>query len=67
VYDVRVREQLGLNEINLAIAWDNTWKSYLEYKKGVSDAAPHELSLRDKDRYLWGRSLYEDADKQWRK
>ena len=32
------------------------WEGYLRYCESVARAAPEGLSLRDKDRYLWGRS-----------
>ncbi|WP_264298244.1 hypothetical protein [Bacillus sp. B1-b2] len=30
----------------------------MDYISAVSTTAPEEYSLRDKDRYLWGKSFY---------
>jgi hypothetical protein len=37
------------------------WKQYKRFKKAVEDNTPAELCLRDKDRYLFGKSFYEQA------
>lgn len=39
--------------------FDKTWQEYEEYKRDVGKACPKELNLtlRDKDRYLWGKSF----------
>ena len=70
VYDVRACEQieelLGKRFHNLA---DKTnpiiaWEGYCEYLEAVRKIAPQDLSLRDKDRYLWARSAAKQLDRQ---
>ena len=58
VYDRRVCDQLGdhhrlLNLSNL----DNLWSRYTTFMDDVRATAPGRLSLRDKDRYLFGSSV----------
>ena len=61
VYDVRVCGQVGmLQDLTPIRDFERLWTSYLEFKKAVCAAAPEVLSLRDKDRYLWGKSFAED-------
>jgi hypothetical protein len=65
VYDVRVVEQLNdFRKLGYMIFSDNMWKEYLRYTKAVDDNAPNGLSLRDKDRYFWGKSLHEQCLKE---
>ncbi len=60
VYDVRVCNMLGkFHNLKSRQNFDVLWDGYQEYKRAVEAAAPKELSLRDKDRYLWGKSFYE--------
>ncbi|PYF07877.1 hypothetical protein [Ureibacillus chungkukjangi] len=64
VYDVRVcnvLQEQGFRYHSLTDRKfsDGLWEEYTEYIKAVSTAAPEEFSLRDKDRYLWGQSFYE--------
>jgi len=56
VYDVRVRTQLGLKESS------NINKYFKEFLPLVRETGVGN-SLRDKDRYLWGKSFYEDLIK----
>jgi hypothetical protein len=70
VYDSRVRLQLGLDPIKenySSKGWDAIWNAYRQFMERVVAAAPADYSLRDKDRYLWGKSYFEDAEKGWRK
>lgn len=58
VYDIRVCDVLddfhGLeNRTKVATLWDR----YDDYIKAVKKAVPKNLSLRDKDRLLWGKSF----------
>jgi hypothetical protein len=62
VYDIRACQQLGelnygnfsnLGNINSA---EQLWPKYLEYCDAVKKAVPQHPSLRDEDRFLWGRS-----------
>jgi hypothetical protein len=63
IYDVRVCNQLSGKERHLRLAnksdFEEVWKGYMDFKKAVEDAVPHMSGLRDKDRYLWGESFYE--------
>jgi hypothetical protein len=57
VYDFRVCEQLGrFHELANWSDFNKIWSGYEQYQDAVLAAAPSGLSLRDKDRYLWGRS-----------
>lgn len=60
VYDTRVCETLneykGLDTIT---NFENLWIGYSDYIKSVREYGPTEISLRDKDRLLWGKSFYE--------
>lgn len=64
-YDVRVREVLvDLPNLNNLSNFERLWKGYQEFKKRVSESAPSVLSLRDKDRYLWGKSFYNQLKRE---
>ena len=65
VYDVRVCDILrdsqlgdfhGLAEMT---QFARLWPRYQAFRAAVAAAAPPGLSLRDQDRYLWGRSFAE--------
>ncbi|MBI4289693.1 MAG: hypothetical protein HY671_14850 [Chloroflexi bacterium] len=64
VYDIRVCGQLeklgkgkfsGLN--NLA-NFEKLWSGYQQFRRAVEESTPQGLSLRDKDRYLFGKSFH---------
>jgi hypothetical protein len=59
VYDIRVCESLtdfkGLDNIS---NFENLWLGYTRYIDSVRKYEPQNLSLRDKDRFLWGKSFY---------
>jgi hypothetical protein len=63
VYDVRVTgvldEENGtkLGLLGNRTAFESLWSGYKEYIEWVNRSAPADLSLRDKDRYLWGKSF----------
>ena len=60
VYDYRVRGQLGIKgNLDSLSNFELVWAGYQDYKKKVIAATPSELSLREKDLYLWGKSRYE--------
>ena len=70
VYDVRVCAELkridpssDFERLSTLSRFDPIWEGYQSYIRAVSDAAPSELSLRDKDRWLWGRSFHRDLRK----
>jgi len=57
VYDFKVCEQLGrFHKLANASRFDRIWSGYEQYRDAVLAAGPNGLSLRDKDRYLWGMS-----------
>lgn len=58
IYDVRVRKQIKHKEI---YGVDPYFNSFLPAIKKI--AKERSLSLRDADRYLWGKSFYEDLKK----
>jgi hypothetical protein len=65
VYDARVCRVLDFTQWNMPFS-DNCWSHYEEYKSAVCHHSPADLSLRDRDRCLWGKSFYEDAKKDAR-
>jgi len=61
VFDIRVCEELASNRAEDFrklgnISAKRLWPKYLEYCEAVKKAVPQHRSLRDKDRFLWGRS-----------
>ncbi|MFA5010535.1 MAG: hypothetical protein WC644_01155 [Ignavibacteria bacterium] len=59
VYDVRVCEILKNDKnINNLSNFDNVWKGYQEFVEDVKSSTKEKLSLRDKDKALWGKSFY---------
>lgn len=60
VYDTRVCDQLGrFRDLAGTTTFDRLWDGYQAFKRAVDQAAPKDLSLRDKDRFLWGKSFCE--------
>ena len=62
IYDVRVCEELvDLGYDNFApiknIVHQNQWPDYERFMQAVRQATPVGISLREKDRWLWGRSF----------
>jgi hypothetical protein len=60
VYDVRVCDELG--EFHRLVNTTNPtkrWEQYLAFRAAVEMRAPSALTLRDKDRWLWGKSFSE--------
>jgi hypothetical protein len=68
VYDVRVCGQVegGFEKLANRQFSDDLWTEYQKFLNAVRAAAPEKLGLRDKDRYLWGRSFYEGVGKELR-
>jgi hypothetical protein len=61
VYDVRVCDELTSAKLGDFSRLGNispkqVWPKYCEYCKAVENAVPEQHDLRDKDRFLWGRS-----------
>jgi hypothetical protein len=69
VFDVRVCEELescklgDFRNLNNLIT-ESLWPRYVEYCDAVRRAVPEQSSLRDKDRFLWGRSSAQQLSKQ---
>ncbi len=59
VYDVRVREQLGIKDFSGRK--DQITKYFSEFLPKVRKSTGK--SLREKDKYLWGKSFYEDLQR----
>jgi len=56
VFDVRVCDELDKFHALGNAKSDRVWPGYCDYCKAVAREVPGPLTLRDKDRYLWGRS-----------
>lgn len=64
VYDERVCTILdAFHRIKNLRDFEALWDGYQEFKRKVEETVPCEFSLRDKDRYLWGKSFYEQLTK----
>jgi hypothetical protein len=63
VYDYRVRRELGLTE-NLAqhVFSGSLWSKYVTFREKVKSETPSNLCLRDKDRFLTGRSFRKEVE-----
>ena len=60
VFDVRVCESLGDDgSLSHRINFESVWSGYVAFIDRVRNAAPQGLSLRDQDRWLWGKSFVE--------
>jgi hypothetical protein len=58
VYDIRVCDELQkFHNLKDQTESERRWKTYLEFCGAMKSSTPAELSLRDKDRWLWGRSF----------
>ncbi len=58
VYDVRVCNEIdGYHSIQ-SRKFEGLWSGYEEFVQKVKSSTPNELNLRDKDRWLWGRSFH---------
>lgn len=65
VYDVRVCDTLEkFHELKDRRFTDRLWNEYLKFKHEVEQQAPREFSLREKDRYLWGKSFFMQVSKE---
>jgi len=64
IYDERVCDTLGeFHDLKNRTNFESIWCGYEQFKRRVEEFAPQQLSLRDKDRYLWGKSFYDDLTK----
>ena len=64
VYDIRVCETLPQfsNLVN-TINFENIWDGYSNYIQAIKNFIPSELNLVDKDHLLWGKSFYNQLQK----
>jgi hypothetical protein len=64
VYDIRVCDSLGdFHKLGGQSKFDRIWNGYEEFVDAVRNAAPSDLSLRDKDRYLWAKDMKAQLEK----
>jgi hypothetical protein len=58
VYDIRVCDVLGdFHDAQYKTKFGPLWERYAAFILAVRNALPAESLLRDKDRFLWGRSF----------
>lgn len=57
VFDVRVCDELGDYHALRNLKPERVWPGYCRYRDAVDHAVPGLRLLRDKDRFLWGRSV----------
>jgi len=57
ICDARVAQVVGTRVPEMYGNFDTLWQRYQEFQARVERSAPEGLSLRDKDRYLWGKSF----------
>jgi hypothetical protein len=59
VYDIRVCNSLGnFHKTQDRPDFDELWSEYQNYIEAVRDAVAEPYELRDKDKWLWGKSFY---------
>lgn len=60
IYDIRVCDTLQAFHQLSSMKWSSAaWREYQRFLGAVRDAAPQGLSLRDCDRWLWGKDKCE--------
>ena len=58
IYDVHVCDSLhAYHSLQYKSGFKKLWTGYLRFKAEVEAKTPSSLSLRDKDRHLWGKSF----------
>ena len=64
VYDIRVCDSIGgFHSTGNRTEFSKLWDEYVQFRKAVEEAAPQTLTLRDKDRYLWGKSFHDQLQR----
>ena len=64
IYDYRVCGVLKrFHNLPNKTNFDSLWNEYKSFLDAVNEAGPSEYSLRDKDRWLWGKSFYQQLEK----
>jgi hypothetical protein len=72
VYDYRVCDELiRLNKLNdfkqiTNLSPKSVWPKYRSFLQAVFESTPASLTLRDRDRYLWGKSIWRGIEKDCR-
>jgi hypothetical protein len=72
IYDFRVCEELkDFDKLQNKTKFESLWSGYESFIAAVKKIGPSEYSLRDKDRWLWGKSFCEqlrnDIDEKFQK
>ena len=62
VYDVRVCNEIGGYHSIHGRKFENLWSGYEEFLTAVKESTLDIVELRDKDRWLWGRSFKNQLD-----
>jgi hypothetical protein len=64
MYDVRTRNQTTTEDWSQRNFTDALWKHYCDFKDKVVALAPLGWELRDADRYVMGKDIYESREKK---
>lgn len=65
IYDIRVCDIISdFHKLGSKIFSDELWDGYQKFIQAVKHNTPPGYSLRDRDRYLWGKSLYEQIKEE---
>ena len=60
IYDVRVCDTLTeYKTLGTVTDFEKLWIRYTDFINSIREYEPKNISLRDKDRLLWGQSFYE--------
>ena len=63
IYDVRVCDVLKrFHNLPNKTNFDSLWNGYEKFIAAVNEAGPSEYSLRDKDRWSWGKSFSQQLE-----
>ena len=63
IYDFRVCETLQeYANLNQLTDFENIWNGYSKYILAIKNIEPSNLSLVEKDHYLWGKSFYQQLE-----
>lgn len=58
IYDIRVCDSLeAFHQVQNKTNFESLWEGYNSFVAAVKNQAPDKYTLRDKDRWLWGRSF----------
>lgn len=66
IYDIRVLNSLKNSPKITSTVFCKQWEQYKNYMEEVKNIVPRKISLRNKDRWLWGKSLISDLKKDLR-